>query len=78
MIDCTGCHHEHPVAGVVASEIAADLLRREAEHGFRRAEDGASQRLVAIGDFREFVEYDVVRHVVGSVDFLQDNLLFAL
>ncbi len=77
MIDRAGGDHEHPVGGVVAREIVADLARREALDGIRRAEDRPSERLAAIGDLGKLVEHNVVGRVVGRADLLQDDVFFA-
>ncbi|MNI38799.1 hypothetical protein D3C73_929560 [compost metagenome] len=77
VVDRTGGHHEHPVGRIIARKVAANLTRREAFHPFRCAEDGATDRLAAIGDLGELVEDDIVGRVVGRTDFLQDHVFFA-
>ena len=60
------------------SRKACSCLRGEGFHRFRRAEDGAADRLVAEGRLGEAVEDDVVGRVVRGADLLQDDVLLAL
>ena len=78
MLDVAGSQRDHPFGAVVAVHEGAQLLRREGFHGLGRAEDRASDRLVAEGGFGEMVEDDVVGRVVRGADLLQDHVLFAL
>jgi hypothetical protein len=78
MLHSTGSDDIHALAEIVACEVAPDLVGLEAHHRFRRAENGAADRLVGKGGLGELVEDDVVGRVVGCADFLKDDALFAL
>jgi len=77
MVNRAGGDDENPVGGVVAGEIAADIVRRERHHRLRRAENRPADGLVAKGSAREIVEHHVIGNVVGGADLLHDHVLLA-
>jgi hypothetical protein len=78
MRDAAGCNDYHAVGAVLAFDEVVKLPRGEGLHRFRRAEDGAADRLVTERRLREAVEDDIVGRVVGRTDLLQDHMLLAL
>nr|WP_272214337.1 hypothetical protein [Marinicella sp. W31]MDC2877726.1 hypothetical protein [Marinicella sp. W31] len=77
MIDGPGRDDVNPVGRVVAGEVAADIVGREAHHSFRCAEDRPANHLVVIGSACEIVENHVIRDVAGRADLLQDDVFLA-
>src|SRR5262245_40683055 len=67
----------HVGAPIVAAEIGGETRAVERAHGRRRAEDGASNRLVGEGSFLQLVPDEIVRSVLSGPNLLHDDILLA-
>ena len=73
----TGGGYHHVGCAIVACQIAAQPRQVKRAHGFRRAENGATNRLLRKRRFLQAIENEVIRRILGGPDFLNNHILLA-
>ena len=75
VVDIAGGGDDDLRPAIMCIEEAPEIAGGVRADRFRRAEDGAADRLVRKGRLLEELEDPVLRHVVRGADLLQDDML---